>query len=207
MAKSAVEHRVDGRRARGDRSRALILERAIEIAGVEGLEGLTFGRLAAEAGIGKGNLSVLFGDKESLQVATMDADAKQMVKTVIEPALKKDSAFSRVKALFDGWFTWVKARSEAGGCLMFASVHEYRSRPGTLHAHAVESFSAWRNLVTQQLRAAVAEGDVRADVDVERAIFTLLSYQNMAHLASTIHDRSMFAQARKLTREHLDSLT
>ncbi len=59
----------DGRRARGERARAQVLEHATAIASTDGLEGLTIGRVATDAGVGKGNIQVLFGDKETLQPA------------------------------------------------------------------------------------------------------------------------------------------
>ena len=40
----------DGRKARGDRTKRAILDKAVDVASVEGLEGLSIGRLAAELG-------------------------------------------------------------------------------------------------------------------------------------------------------------
>lgn len=198
--------KVDGRRARGERSRASVLEHAVEMASIEGLEGLTFGRLAADAGISKGNLTVLFGDKEALQLATLEAAVQRVITFAFVPAMKKPSAYERLRALCDGWFSWVTSRSAGGGCLMYAAAHEYRSRPGPVHELAVEKLAAWRKHLAAQLRAAIVEGDVSPSTDVDRAIITLISYQNMAHLAATTHDRSTFSNVRALSREYLDSL-
>ena len=66
----------DGRRRRGARKRAAVLARAVEVASTEGLEGLTIGRLAADLGISKGHLTVLFPSKEALQIATFEPVAR-----------------------------------------------------------------------------------------------------------------------------------
>jgi AcrR family transcriptional regulator len=58
---------VNGRRLRGERARAQILTHSAWIASKNGLEGLSIGLVAAEAGVGKANVQVLFRDKESLQ--------------------------------------------------------------------------------------------------------------------------------------------
>ena len=42
----------DGRRLRGDASRRTVLESATDLASVDGLDGLTIGRLAAASGRG-----------------------------------------------------------------------------------------------------------------------------------------------------------
>lgn len=63
----------DGRRLRGDRTRRKILDAAILQASRSGLEGLTLGTLAKTIGTSKGSITVLFGDKEALQLAPLDA--------------------------------------------------------------------------------------------------------------------------------------
>src|ERR1700676_4711592 len=60
----------DGRRARGMRSRAAILERSVQMASRAGLEGLTIGALAANLGVHKSSVHSLFGSKQELQLAT-----------------------------------------------------------------------------------------------------------------------------------------
>ncbi|NEE51701.1 TetR/AcrR family transcriptional regulator, partial [Streptomyces sp. SID8455] len=58
---------------RGNQTRQLILGRAVQIASVEGLEGLSLGRLAAELKLSKSGVFALFGSKEELQLATVRA--------------------------------------------------------------------------------------------------------------------------------------
>ena len=77
MIKGASSPHPDGRRARGDRTRQAVLKHAIEITAAEGLEGLTFGRVAQAAGVPKSTLQVLFKDRESLQLQTLAAAADE----------------------------------------------------------------------------------------------------------------------------------
>ena len=60
------------RRPRGLRTRRAILRKAVNIASVEGLEGLTIGRLASALRISKSGLFAHFGSKEDLQCAVVD---------------------------------------------------------------------------------------------------------------------------------------
>ena len=64
---------VDGRRARGDRSRQRILELASEVATVEGLGGLSLSRLGEALQLSKSGVHALFGTKEELQLETVAA--------------------------------------------------------------------------------------------------------------------------------------
>ncbi|HEU0336428.1 MAG TPA: helix-turn-helix domain-containing protein [Gaiellaceae bacterium] len=58
-------------RADGERSRRAILDAAARLATVEGLEGLSIGRLADHVGMSKSGLYAHFGSKEELQLATI----------------------------------------------------------------------------------------------------------------------------------------
>ena len=75
--------KTDGRRARGDRTRQAILDRAVQIASEEGLEGLSIGRLAGELGVSKSGLFAHFGSKTDLQLATVDAAREIFIEEVI----------------------------------------------------------------------------------------------------------------------------
>ncbi|MGZ4810204.1 MAG: TetR/AcrR family transcriptional regulator, partial [Thermoanaerobaculia bacterium] len=57
---------------KGDRTRQAILDRAVDLASLEGLEGLTIGRLADELKMSKSGLFAHFGSKEELQLATVE---------------------------------------------------------------------------------------------------------------------------------------
>jgi AcrR family transcriptional regulator len=54
-------------------TRAEVLDVALRRASIDGLEGLTIGRLADELAMSKSGLFGLFGSKEELQLATFDA--------------------------------------------------------------------------------------------------------------------------------------
>ena len=61
------------RRSDGERSRNAILREAAQLATVEGIDGLSIGRLADAVGMSKSGLFAHFGSKEELQLATIEA--------------------------------------------------------------------------------------------------------------------------------------
>ena len=86
---------------------------------------------------------------------------------------------------------------------MYATAHEYRARPGVLRDTAIHNLERWRKTLAKQMREAQAKGELATDLDVTRAVFQLVSYQNTAHLALMIGDDAMFQEAWRLTREYL----
>ena len=75
------------RTPRGERSRQTILETAARLATVEGLEGLSIGRLAEVLGISKSGLYAHFGSKEELQLAAIETAVDIYNREIVEPAL------------------------------------------------------------------------------------------------------------------------
>ena len=77
----------DGRLRRGDLTRRTVLKRAVDIASIQGLEGLSIGQLAADLEISKSGLFAHFGAKEELQLATIRAARRIYSDTVVAPAM------------------------------------------------------------------------------------------------------------------------
>src|SRR5271154_5604271 len=76
------------RRARGLKTRRAILREAVDLASLEGLEGLTIGRLASTLRISKSGLFAHFGSKEDLQCAVVDEARDIFVREVVRPAFQ-----------------------------------------------------------------------------------------------------------------------
>src|SRR5215469_7976252 len=81
--------RLQTRVPKGQRTREGILRAAVDLASIEGLEGLTIGRLADELNMSKSGLFAHFGSKEELQLATVQMARQIFVEHVIKPALEK----------------------------------------------------------------------------------------------------------------------
>ena len=71
---------------RGLKTRRAILRKAVNIASLEGLEGLTIGKLASTMRISKSGLFAHFGSKEDLQCAVVDEARDIFVEKVVRPA-------------------------------------------------------------------------------------------------------------------------
>jgi AcrR family transcriptional regulator len=194
---------VDGRRARGQKAREQILTHATDIASTEGLEGLTIGRIAAEAGIGKGNIQILFGDKESLQLATLARATDLYTTMILEPAMREATPLARLLALVDGWFSFVDNRVLPGGCFINAVSSEYRARPGRIRDQIIKHRAGTRSRLRRLISDAKGHGEISPDVDVSQLVFDLVAHQAAANVAALMGDQEEFARARQSSRDRI----
>jgi AcrR family transcriptional regulator len=145
-------------RSKGERTRAAILERAVDLASVEGLEGLTIGRLAADLGMSKSGLFAHFGSKLDLQLATVAAAAERFVAMVIAPSLDAPDGAPRLRAMAEHYFDYIATFE--GGCFWGSTASEYDDRPGPVRDAIAASMEAWiAELVRQSKAAGIADPD------------------------------------------------
>src|SRR5579859_700422 len=95
---------------KGVRTRESILRVAVDLASIEGLEGLTIGRLADDLKMSKSGLFAHFGSKEDLQLATVEMARQIFVEHVVRPALNQPLGMPRLWALCDLWLGHVEKK-------------------------------------------------------------------------------------------------
>lgn len=149
----------DGRVERGDRTRRLVLRRAADIASVEGLGGLTIGRLATELSLSKSGVFALFGSKEELQLATIRAARRIYLDHVVFPALTLPEGRERLLALCANWLAYSRDRVFPGGCFFYAVAAEFGSRPGPIRDAIVAARVEWTAHIEDGVRAALPGSD------------------------------------------------
>jgi AcrR family transcriptional regulator len=148
--------------AKGDRTRARILDEAIELASVQGLGGLTIGPLADRLGLSKSGLFAHFQSKEALQVETLDRAADRFRAEVTEPLRGIADRAMRLRAFFERWIDWLDDSGLSGGCPILAAAIEFDDVPGPVHDAAARHFGALQALVMKFARAARPDGDAEA---------------------------------------------
>jgi AcrR family transcriptional regulator len=149
---------------KGTSTREAILDRAIDLASVEGLEGLTIGRLAAELQMSKSGLFAHFGSKQDLQLATIAAAAARFKATVVDPALGQPDGAPRLRALAERYLDQVNTYS--GGCFWAATSAEYDDRPGPVRDAIAGSLNAWLGELERHARIAGVEHPERLAFEI-----------------------------------------
>jgi AcrR family transcriptional regulator len=195
------------RRSDGERSRAAILREAARLATVEGLDGLSLGRLATAVGMSKSGLFAHFGSKEELQLATIDAAGTIFDELVIEPAGQQAAGLPRLRAYVEGFLAHVEEGVFPGGCFFVSAMGELDTHPGPVRDGAMAFSQRWLTLLAQQVQAAQAAGELDPGADPAQIAFELNAFMvlgNMQFVASSdpeALDRVRRAVDRRLVAE------
>lgn len=198
----------DGRRVRGDESRRVIIAHAIDTASVDGLEGLTIGRLADAAGHSKSGVATLFGSKEQLQLATVAAAREVFVERVIARARAGTGrGLARVCALLRTWLAYSEDRVFRGGCFFAATSVEYDAKPGAVRDAIVAASSEWEDYLTLSIEHARNAGELPLLDDARQLTFELVSFLEAANTRSLRHDSAEpYRRAATAVRSRLVAL-
>ncbi|WP_372663214.1 TetR/AcrR family transcriptional regulator [Amycolatopsis kentuckyensis] len=157
---------VDGRVARGDATRRLVLRRAADVASVDGLEGLSLGRLATELELSKSGVFALFGSKEELQLATVEAAFAIFEAHVVTPARAVAPGLPRLRAICENWLDYSEKRVFPGGCFFFNVGAEVDARPGRVHDAVAAASGTFAEFIRETCFDAVSLGHLAADAEV-----------------------------------------
>lgn len=173
----------------GDRARARIVEHAARLASVEGLEGLSIGRLAEDSGVAKSSVHALFGSKEELQLATINAARENFIAEVVGPAFAGTSpGRDRLLALCEGYLSYVERRVFPGGCFFVAAAAEVGGQPGRVHDEVARVQQQWRDLLLGEAHAAAERGELAAADEPAQLAFELGAILAGTDIVAILHD-------------------
>ena len=195
------------KRARGTKTRDSILRKAVSIASVEGLEGLTIGKLATELAISKSGLFAHFGSKEELQLAVVEAARLIFVERVIRPALP-EKGLKRLRTLYENWISYADEKTFPGGCFFSAASLEFDDRPGKVRDQIMLLMRMWLGMLEETARTAQSAGQIRKDVDPHQLAFEMHALATAANWSSRLfQDRTAFRTARTAVLQRLEHVS
>ncbi|MEU1959539.1 TetR/AcrR family transcriptional regulator [Nocardia sp. NPDC019304] len=192
----------DKRLLRGARTRATVLRHAVDIASLDGLDGLSFGRLAEDTGLSKAGIQTLFRTKEALQLAAVDHARDRFVEAVVEPARSAPHGVARLRALVEHWMVYATTPLFPGGCFRVATMAEHDSKPGPVRDALFRDQRAWVRLLARELRAAASAGEI-AELDADLAAFQIDAVLCATNTALRIGDPDAADRARRIVERFL----
>ncbi|MBM7502727.1 TetR/AcrR family transcriptional regulator [Agromyces aurantiacus] len=193
---STSDH-ADGRRLRGDASRRAVLAVAADLASVEGLDQLSIGRIAQSAGVSKSNVATLFGSKERLQLATVEAARERFVETVITPARVHPRGLARALSLLDGWIAYSRDRVFPGGCFFASAAADFDAKPGEVRDAVAGLLREWGGYLAATLQHAHDAGELPLLDDAKQLSFEFSALLELANRDSLFTGRtSSYRRAR-----------
>jgi AcrR family transcriptional regulator len=193
------------RRADGEQTRATILDAATKLATVEGLDGLSIGRLADHIGMSKSGLYAHFGSKEELQLAAIDTAAEIFTETVILPAREPETALGRLEALCESFLRYLESSVFPGGCFFASATAELDTHPGPVREKLVAAMDAWLQLIERRVHEAQEAGELDPAEDPALLAFELDAFLKMGNSLLLLHgDHGGLDRARAAIHARLD---
>jgi AcrR family transcriptional regulator len=185
-------------------TRTAVTEAAVDRASVEGLEGLTVGGLAGEVEMRKSSVFSLFGSKQELQLATLEAAVESFKEEVWGPVANRRPGLPRLLALCDSWLAYHERGVMPGGCFLTTATIEFDARPGPLRDAVADTMEGWFGVLEREVARAVEAGELPADTEPADVAFQLNALAAAAsygfHLSG---DGEVFARARRSMRRAL----
>jgi AcrR family transcriptional regulator len=181
-------------------TRTEVLDTALRRASIDGLEGLTIGRLADELAMSKSGLFGLFGSKEELQVATFEEAVRHFTHEVWLPLSGREPGLPRLHALIDRWIAYHRRRALPGGCFVTTATIEFDARPGPLRDAVAAARKRMHAVLEADVAAAVEAGDLPRDTDPKDVAFALYALASAASQAIQLDEPGAAARARRCMR-------
>jgi AcrR family transcriptional regulator len=155
------------------RTRAAIVDRAVQRASVEGLEGLTIGTLAEDLGLSKAGVVGPFGTRERLQLAAFERAMEVFREHVWDPVADRPAGRERLAAVCERWISELERPTFPGGCFMTTAATEWDARSGPIHEAVARAQRRWLNVLRADAEVAVRAREVPPGTDPDQLVFEL----------------------------------
>lgn len=185
-------------------TRSAVTDAAVDRASVDGLEGLTIGGLAGEMEMRKSSVFGLFGSKEELQRAALEAAIRQFRDEVWNPVADEAPGLERLLALCDSWLSYHEREVLPGGCFITTATVEFDARPGPLRDAVAGTVDRWLGTLEREATAAIEAGELPPETDPADIAFQLNALAAAASYGFQLsRDPEVFARARRSMRRTL----
>ncbi|MFF5207459.1 TetR family transcriptional regulator C-terminal domain-containing protein [Streptosporangium sp. NPDC000396] len=198
---------IDGRLQRGERTRQAVLDSAVRLASVEGLEGLSLARISQTLNVSKSGLFAHWPDKQTLQLAIVEHARQQWVDQIVRPALREPRGLRRLWALHENRLAFYGGGQLPGSCFFNAVDGEFDDRPGPVHDAIAAAGRAWMDLLTGLVERAVEAGDLRPGTDTGQLAFEIEALgKAVVILTHLLHRERAYAYSRRAVLDRLRAL-
>jgi AcrR family transcriptional regulator len=177
---------------------------AVNQASVEGLEGLTIGGLARAAEMRKSSVFSLFGSKQELQRAALEAAVELFKEEVWEPVADRRPGLERLLAVCESWLSYFEREVVPGGCFLTTATVEFDARPGPMRDAIARTMERWLGVLEREAAIAVERGELPCEADPGDIAFELNALAAAASYGFQLsRDPAVFERARRSMRRAL----
>lgn len=186
---------------KGEDTKHMILDAALNMAARLGLEAVSIGELAKVTKMSKSGLFAHFQSKENLQNEILRHAGGLFSSRVVMPALRTEAGIPRIRALVDNWIRWTSKIT--GGCIFVQASTEFKDRPGAVRDHLLLQQEAWIDSLRRIAKSAVDAGHFREDTDLDQFAFELYSFLLGFHLYYKLLENDDISKRQNTALEEL----
>lgn len=157
---------------KGQQTKAVIVDAALNLAAQVGLEGLSIGAVAELTQMSKSGVFAHFGSREELQISVVREYHHRFEQEVFYPALTQPRGLPRLRAMFANWMKRTTTEIDSG-CIYISGASEFDDRPGPVRDALVESVSIWQAAVLRAVRQSQEEGHLQTEADARQIAFEI----------------------------------
>ena len=158
--------------AKGQQTKAAIVDAALNLAAQVGLEGLSIGAVAEITKMSKSGVFAHFGSREELQISVVREYHHRFEQEVFFPSVREPRGLPRLQSMFDRWLERVSVEI-ASGCIYISGAVEYDDRPGPIREELVKMVQAWQGALQRAARQAIDVGHLRPGTDAEQLVYEM----------------------------------
>jgi len=164
---------METRTERAESTLASIVDAALEMAALDGLESLTIGDVAKKLGLSKSGVFSRVGSREQLQVAVILEYDRRFLQAVFVPAMSEPRGLPRLDATMRRWLARAVDTNRTLSCLYTAGAFEYDDREGPVRDQLHDGVTRWRAALRRTVLQAIDAGHLRADLDPDQLVFEM----------------------------------
>jgi AcrR family transcriptional regulator len=199
---------IDGRKVRGDQTRARVLGPAVALATIKGLEGFSLSELSEASGVSKAGIAALFGSKQELQTAIADRARKILQERVLQPVFTAPRGLLRLITLGTRWLNYLADPKLVGGCFFAAASFELDAQPGALRELVRADTKQWIGGIEAMIVDGQSAGEITPTADAKDEAFGFFSIGITANTMIQLRAVPQPAdRARRLWAQRVEHLT
>ena len=188
---------IEKNKRKGELTRASILNTALQVAGCEGLEGLTIGSLAEKMHMSKSGVFAHFGSREELQLAVLHLYQDEFTREVFFPSLQKNRGLPRLRSLFALWVQRVTVEISSG-CIFISGASEYDDKACAVRDALFQMVNTWQDALRRAVLIAIEEGHIQAQTDPDQIVYEMYGLVMALH-----HDARFLKKAGSASRAEI----
>lgn len=176
--------------------------RAVQLASVRGLNGLTIGALAEDVGMSKGGICAHFKTKTELQLEVVARAAELITQHVIVPAQAKPAGLARLKTFDAAWWKYLENRIFEGGCFFTNAVLELDDIEENQVASLVSTqYQRLISYLEAETKSAIQQNEFRKDLNISGFVLEFMALRFGAIVYRSLGIKNGVSLAKKAVKD------